>query len=550
MKWTYLNHKPVTSLSELEQVLLNNRQLDEDERKEFYNPVNPLKIKYSDVAIDDRQMKLAINRIKKAVDNNEQILIIGDYDADGVCGSTILFEAIKELGNQPTVFIPDRSKHGYGMSLETLDSIFKIQSPDLIITVDNGIVAFKAADYLEKKGVDLIITDHHQLDKKGFPPALSTVHSTLICGAGVAWLLAKELIGNKVELSLDMLGIATIADMMPLLKENRAMAYYGIKKLRSTKRIGLTTLFKVAGIKQKEINSGTVGFQIGPRINAMGRLNKNQAAFKLLTTNNPDFAVDLATQLNQINTKRRDMTQESLDLAITKVKSQLDNNILIAVSTAFHPGIVGLVAGGLVRKYTKPAIVLSKRSDRYKGSARSIEGINIINFLRKNQEEFEELGGHPMAAGMTIKIEKLELLMSKLNHQAAKFDQSLFQPSLLIETPIVYELISSKAISLVNKYAPFGQANPRPIFRLDNVQIKRIFTMGKNKSHLKLIVSDNSVNSALKFNAIWWGKADKAVNLNLGMRVNLAFTMQINQWKGKKSIQLIIKDIHEANQVG
>lgn len=517
------------------QILLQNRGLTTKEKiEEFFNPQKPWEIEL----IDKKQLKKAVLRIKEAIKNKEQIIVYGDYDADGVCATAILWETLHKLGAQVLPFIPDREKQGYGLSKKGIDEL----SAKLIITVDNGIVAHKAIEYAKKKGIDVIVTDHHQT--KDLPSAHSIIWSDKVCGASVAWFLAKALSPEIETEYLDLVCVATISDMMQLTEFNRSFVYHGLKELNKTRRIGLKALFEESGLKIGFIESWQVGYVIGPRLNAMGRMESALDSLRLLCTKDETRAQNLAAVLGITNKQRQELTIKTFDHAKNEIN--IDHKLLFAVHESYSAGVIGLVAGKLVEYFYKPAIVISKSKDICKGSVRSVKGFNIIEYLRilENQGYFEELGGHPMAAGFSFKTERLIEVEQKLQELALEhIKDEWLQPILYADCEIDLNAISNNLIAEIKKFEPFGQGNPQPNFVTKVVEISDCRQIGVTGKHLKLCFK----NGNKYLDAVAFGHGESAADLLPGKKVDILYTVDENTWNGNKKIQLKIRDIKRVS---
>src|ERR1035437_10522952 len=373
--------------------LLKNRGITtKKEIEDFLNP-QLSKVTTESVKINGSQLKNALARIKKAIKENQKIIVFGDYDVDGICASAILWETLNSMGANALPYIPSRFDEGYGLSKEGIDNLLKTGKIDLIVTVDNGIVANKAVDYANKKGIDVIITDHHVPTEK-LPNALAIVHTTLLCGTGVAYLLSGEIAKTQnakykiLDTHLELVVLATIADLVPLTGANRILVYFGLQKLRETKRPGLLALMNKAGIKKEEIDTYKIGHMIAPRLNAMGRLASAMDSLRLVCTNNKQKAESLAEILNETNLERQKITQESLIHAKNKAEEKGIKNLLFIADESYQQGIVGLIAGRMVEEYYLPSIIISKGEKYSRASARSVKGFNIVEFLRSTLGNF------------------------------------------------------------------------------------------------------------------------------------------------------------------
>ncbi len=542
-KWQLENNQKINSEEDLIKVLLENRGIKtKKEIDAFLNP-NLSDISKVSVNIDKANLNKSLKRIEKAIKTSENIIIFGDYDVDGICASAILWETLNALKAKVLPYIPSRFDEGYGLSIEGIDNLLKRQKVDLIITVDNGIVAHDAVDYANSKGIDVIITDHHVPAKK-LPKAFSIVHTTSVCGAGVAYILSKEIKKEKIEKEdkhLELVTLATIADLVPLTKENRILVFHGLKKLRETKRPGLLALFNKAKIKKEEIGVYEIGHVIAPRLNAAGRLADAMDALRLVCTNDRVKAENFANSLNKINFERQQITMDALSHAKTNVKKKELKNLIFIADKSYQQGIVGLVAGRLVEEYYLPSIVISKGEKFSKASARSVKGFNIIEFLRQAQDLLVDVGGHPMAAGFTVETKNLELLEKKLFQNAEKLiNKDNLERILRVDAKLLPELINSKVYLSLQKLSPFGMANPEPTFLTENLIIENVRFVGRDGKHLKLDLRFK--NSDLRIPGIYFG-ADENNKFSIGDKVSVVYVLDENEWNGNKSLQLKIKDI-------
>ena len=544
MNWHIVDSTIPQSTTELREILVNNLRLANHD--DFFSPQNPLDISLSEVEIDEAQLKTAVKRIIQAKENQEEIIIFGDYDADGVCSTAILWQTLYELGCKVTPFIPLREKHGYGLSDKALDDLLAKNKPNLIITVDNGIVAHAPAQRVIDGGIDLIITDHHQPEDK-LPPATAVVHSTKLCGATVSWMLAREVLkeaGEKIAdgWQLDLAAIATIADQVPLREANRSFAKYGLEALRKSSRLGLKALFAQAKQDQKMINSQSVGFGIAPRINAMGRLGHSMDALRLLLTKNKSRAEQLAKTLGETNSQRQEMTYEMYGHALSQSDDWKQEHIIIVHSAEYHEGVVGLIAGRLMERFYKPVVAISVGDGIAKASARSVPGVNIVELIREVRDDLLDVGGHPMAAGFGVEEKKLDKVITRLKKLAKeKIDKKLLKPSIDVEAVIPFGLINESAIQMVGEFAPFGQGNREPILGFKQIEVLQVFTMGADNQHLKVI--GKGEDGVTPINFLFWRRGSLAEKIASGDEIAIAGVLEVNEWRGKKSVQIRVKDI-------
>ncbi|MDH5533120.1 MAG: single-stranded-DNA-specific exonuclease RecJ [Candidatus Pacebacteria bacterium] len=549
MNWQITNNTFPNTHQELEDILLENLKIEDTET--FFNPPKPFDLKLKDLEIDEKQVKKAIKTIKGLNKEKDQIIVFGDYDADGITATAIMWRILYDLGYKVKPFIPDRIKHGYGLTPKAIDDLYLESEPKLIITVDNGIVAHEAIDYLNEKKCPIIITDHH-LPEEELPKATAIVHSTKVAGAGVSWILSREILKdheeniNKVEQTinkeLDLCGIATIADQMPMTDFNRAFAYWGVKQLQKSNRLGLQELLENSKIIKSEINASTVNFALAPRINAMGRLSNGIGALRLLCTPNRAQAKTLAKELSDTNVRRQDITFQQIKDAQEQVKEQIDENLLIVQSDDFHEGVIGLIAGKLSEKYHKPAIVIAIDGETAKASARSIPGVNIIELIRTVKDDLLAAGGHPMAAGFGVEVSKIKEVKQKLQQEAQKLDHNLFERNVELACNLPLGLVDEKTYDIIQKFQPFGQKNREPIFGLNNLTIVEIKKMGKKEEHLKLFVKDNSENS---IQIIFWRQGFMGDQLTEGEQIKVAGLISINKWRNRVTMQVIGRGIEK-----
>ncbi len=543
-KWNVI-HKGKKDLTnqQILTILLENRSIvTKKEQEEFLNPTFA-NINLKSLDLDVKEIKKSIQRIKKAIQNKEQIIVFGDYDVDGICGSAILWETLSNLGARALPYIPNRFDEGYGLSEAGIDNVLQ-KNPDtkLIITVDNGIVAAGAVDYANKKDIEVIITDHH-VAAKSLPKAYSIVHTTKLCGAGVAYVLSKQLKKEEIEKEdshLELVVLATIADLVPLTNANRVFVSKGIRRLQKTKRVGLLELFNVAGIETDKIDVYQVGHVIAPRLNAMGRLSSAMDSLRLLCTTSSKRAKDLASLLSTTNLQRQEITGEILLNAKLRAKEKALKNLIFIADKSYQQGVIGLVAGRLVEEFYLPSIVISKGEKLSKASARSVQGFNIIEFLREASDLMVDLGGHPMAAGFTVETDKLDLLEKKLYEKAEKLiSKNHLERILNIDLELTSNNINLELYTDILSLYPFGMANPEPLFLTKEIKISDLRIIGKEGRHIKLRLKSAS---GQVFEAIYFGGGQDNT-LRIGDIISVAYNLSLNEWNGNKNLQLIVRDI-------
>ncbi|MDO8621559.1 MAG: single-stranded-DNA-specific exonuclease RecJ [Candidatus Levybacteria bacterium] len=539
-KWKILNQ---SRIKDIKKVLLENRQIKtKEEIEEFLDPkLN--KVTAESVGIDKRELVKAINRIKTAIKNKERIVVFGDYDVDGICGTAILWETLNSLGAEVMPYIPHRVDEGYGLSIRGIENIknqkSNLKNVELIITVDNGIVANEAVKFANEQSIDVIVTDHH-VPSKVLPKALAIVHTTKLCGTGVAYMLAQELKMENFE-HLELVALATVADLVPLVGANRTLLKFGLEKLKQTKRIGLLELFKEAVLDPLKIDVYAIGHIIAPRINAMGRLEYAMDSLRLICTKNKDKAKVLALKLGSTNKERQQVTIEASEHAILNVRKGGKGKLLFVANEEYQQGVIGLVAGKLVEEFYKPAIVISKGEKFSKASARSISGFNIIEFIRKSSDLLVDAGGHPMAAGFTVETSKLIVLEKRLRELGEKdIDINSLIRTLKIDCELPLSSVTGDLYDSIQKLSPFGMGNPEPTFMSKNVIIEDIRLVGMDGKHIKLKIKDQKSNIALDGIGFGMGESSK---LHIGDKVDIAYTIDENEWLGSKRLQLKIKDL-------
>ncbi len=544
MKWHIQSTNTPKNLQELKKILLQNRKIKDE--KSFFKGVSPFKISLKELDISARDLTKIKKRLKKAKDNQEKIVIFGDYDADGISATAVLWQVLYAQSYNVLPFIPNRLKHGYGLSIKAINDLLLEQADvSLIITVDNGIVAHDTLKLLKKHKIDVIITDHHQKDEEKLD-ALAIFHSTKICGCALAWFLARELSSQKEkQLLTDLLAlvaIATVTDLMPLLMVNRSLLIYGLAVLRTNPSLGLQHLFASAKIDQSKIDTYTLGFQIGPRINAMGRLANGMDALRLLCTKNKTQATELSHLLQVTNEDRQNLTFDLTQSAEEIVAQETTEKIIILSSVDYHEGIIGLMAGKMTEKYAKPSIVISEGPEVSKASARSLPGFNITEFIRFFKKDLLEVGGHPLAAGFALETKKIPLVKIKMQKQAKiLLAKKNLEKILQVENVLPIKLLTLETVALVEQFAPFGLANPKPVFALQNATLKNYKLLGRDGEHLKLIVAFAGSNQ--EYEVLAWRQAALAQKLILGTKLNLAVSLDINSYRGSNRLQLILKDL-------
>jgi len=539
--------------AEIMKAILNNRQISDKNKDDFLSPPDPRQLSLKAVGIDDKEMDKAEKRILAAKKKKETVLIWGDYDTDGLTAAAILWQALwaKKINCFP--HIPQR-RDGYGLNMTVFRQLKKkYPQLGLIITVDNGITALKEIEKIQADGVDVIVTDHHARAKK-LPKAKAIVWTDQLAGAAVAWFLARRF--DKESAGLDLAGLGTVVDMMPLTGHNRSFAKFGLAAMRENSRPGLKALFDTAGIKAVDLKAYHFGFIIGPRLNAMGRIGESMESLRLLCTQKDSAARLLAQKIEQTNRRRQTMTKLACEKAETVVGVAKDK-ILLADIASLDPGIIGLVAGELTRKFHRPAIVLCQEKDVWRGSCRSIKGFNIIKALRKMEDLLVGVGGHDQAAGFTVKSKNLPKLKEKLIQLAeAEITPDLLIRQVKIDCQLNFYDLTFDLEKSIASLAPFGLGNPSPLFYTQGAIISRLKQVGRNNDHLKLILDDTATpeieatpadfeRSARPLDGIGFSMGQ--LDLAVGDKIDIAYNLTLNRWQGRETLQLKIKEIRKSS---
>jgi single-stranded-DNA-specific exonuclease len=500
-------------------------------------------------------LKEAVERILKAIENDEKILIWGDYDVDGTTGTVVLRKGLEILGAKTGFHVPHRFTEGYGVNIPALEKA-KENGFSLVITVDCGIRSFEPLIWAKENGLDVIVTDHHLSDEiKGNPPAVAVVNPNQtgceypdknLAGVGVAFKLIHALLKEKgrekiAKGFLKVVAIGTIADVMKLTGENRTIVKIGLQDLPKAHNFGLKALMEVADCNS-EMTSYDIGFRIGPRINAAGRMDAARHVVELLEADSFETARSLAEILDSRNRERQKVQQEITKLALFETVGITDKNFVVVAGEGWHRGVIGLAASKIAEKVYRPTIVISLEDGIGYGSARSISNYHLLNGLDSCAELFEQYGGHAAAAGMKIKQENIERLQEKLDEHAGKN----ISPEDLIPEIKIDALISSKTLNLdlvedLKKLEPFGMGNPKPVFTTKNLQItKEPFVM--KEKHLRLNLRDEN---GKQLEAVWWDGVEKSREQTLKPNscIELAYTPEANTWNGNTRLQLVVKDL-------
>lgn len=562
-EWIYKSND--TDEKSLIKRLLASRGITSE--KDIYEFLNPLEMELTSPNVFNDMTK-AVNRLSTAIDGNETIIIYGDFDADGVTSTSVLYKTLKFLGADVYYFIPDRENEGHGFDTKALIKLMTTIKPKVIISVDCGISDFDAVKFINSfKMIDVIITDHHEAPEV-LPEAYAIINPkapnaldaslsakqieylTYLAGCGVAFKVAQALL-KKYEKNefiyeiLPFVAVGTVADVVPLLGENRYFVTKGLELISQGKHYGLTRLLDSAGYDiAKGITSENIAFGIAPRINASGRLDTVDSALKVLISDNKQEIELAVTNLNELNQVRQRLCQEVYEQADSMLQKEGNKNpAIILYSDSWHIGIIGIVASKLVEKYYKPVFLMSyvKEKDQFRCSARSIEGVPLYDVISANSELFDGFGGHKLAAGLSFTGDKtpFEAVKKALNDTIKEYVSGKdLKPFVEIDSEVSMNEISLDLVEHLSQLEPFGASNPSPVFALKNLSITDKKTMGSDNSHLKLTVAQGADN----LSAIWWKHGNTV--LSKGDNLDLAFHPQINEFNGNVSVQLIIDDVH------
>lgn len=501
-------------------------------------------------------VKEAVLRIKQAAEKGEVVGIFADYDADGIPGAALLYRALRQIGIKAAVYIPNRET-GYGLAKEGIE-ILVSKKCTLIITVDLGIRSVDEAIYCKKKSLDLIVTDHH-LPGEEIPDALVVINPKQpgdrypfkeLCGCGVVYKLIvglSEVFPEKLDIkflkwSLDLVAISTIADVVPLLDENRILAKYGLTVINKTRNIGLANLLKVIGLdKSKKVDAYQVGFQIAPRINAPGRVDNATKSFELLVSSDETESLELANWLNEKNIIRQGQMDKAQEEAVGKIDAnKLNENKIIIVSGDWQRGIIGPTASRLVEKYGRPVIMFAREENTMTGSARSVSGVNIVEIFELCKGEIAKFGGHKGAAGITVAKDNFQKFEGKILQVAeAEITAEALIKKIKIDAKVDFTDLIMALYDDLTKFEPFGMGNSRPTFLISGVQFSTFRFVGKEANHFSAVIE----GPHYKFKAIWFSCPRLPEYFDKTKKYDIVFTLSLDEWQNKKTLSFNIQDL-------
>ncbi len=511
-------------------------------------------------------MQKAVDRIVAAIEAGEKIAIYGDYDVDGVTATAVLYSFFKSIDVDVQTYIPSRMDEGYGLNNEALKQLSS-EGITLLITVDCGVTSIEEVAYAKTVGIDVVVTDHHtlRLDEKGkvtLPEAVAVINPKRmdpdnplyeLAGVAVAFYLARAIqthFTEKLPLGqekwlLDLVALGTICDIVPLTGENRILANYGLKVLRKTRRVGIQALSATAEVAVESIDSYKVGFLLGPRLNASGRLEHAKKSLDLLLSEDLEAAQKIAVDLNEINLERQELTERIVTEARDIIaKDPSRKSIYLLANETWPSGVVGIVASRLVDEFRRPMLIAEDLGDTIKGSARSVEGFNVVEALATIGTHFEHFGGHAFAAGFSLKKDKFVLINEELVRIAdEKIEVEKLQPEIEIDTSILNTEITQEFISQLSLLEPFGRGNKKPVFAIMGARIADYRLVGNPAVHLKLTIEQGGIN----LSGIAFGYGEQAT-FEAEKSYDLAVTLELNEWNNRKTPEFRVIDIREAQK--
>ena len=562
----------------LAQVLVNRGFRDEESARQFLNP----QLRQLSDPFELPDMAAAVDRVLAAIDRRERILIYGDYDVDGVTSTALLWRVLHAAGATVENFLPHRMAEGYGLSAGGVARCLRERKPDLLIAVDCGTSSVNEIAGLQRQGVDVIVLDHHEPPEQ-LPQCVGVVNPKRVVAAnltpnssgrvrggvgepqqgfaatrpwhalasvGVSFKLAHALQkrgrdqglawANDLDLRehLDLVAVGTVADLVPLTGENRILTQTGLERLPTSNKVGLRALMDIADLPD-EVTPYHIGFRIGPRLNAAGRVGDAMAALELLLTEDRGRAAELAKFLNDYNTERQRIEEQMVGEALAMARAEVDlgrERVLVLAKEGWHVGVIGIVASRVLQEFYRPTVIIGIGDGMGKGSCRSIAGFSIIGALSECAPLLDGFGGHEMAGGLSVKAEKIPALREALNKIAARaLDDEDLTPRVMIDAEVRLADLGSGFFEQLKKFEPFGMGNPAPLFVMNNVRLRGAPRV-VGKGHLKFFVTDGETRTE----AIWWGAG--ACELPVG-EFDVAFAPELNEYRGAETVQLNVKDV-------
>ncbi|HID38665.1 MAG TPA: single-stranded-DNA-specific exonuclease RecJ [Calditrichaeota bacterium] len=549
-KWKILNHDLSRSIVD---VILENRGLPPDHMDPF---------RLSDRIHDPSllpDMDIGVERIIRAIKNNEKIFIYGDYDVDGITSTALMIYFFNKINYPVQYQLPHRERDGYGLRISSVDYLAS-QGADLIITVDNGITSNDAIDYAISKGIDVVVTDHH-LQETELPRATAVINPNrsdskypfkTICGAAVAFKLIHALGEKLLPIDdykqfllnhLDLVAIGTIADVMPLRDENYALVKFGLKVLANTRKPGLIELKKAAGIREKVLTPISVGFFLAPRLNASGRMEEASIAVELLTTRSTERARELSSYLNKLNRQRQELQAGYVRDALSQIpdETELMHKVIFVYNDTWQAGLIGLVSGNLKERFGRPVFAFTRdEAGNYIGSARSVDAFHVTNALTRFSHYFINYGGHQKAAGLTVPQDKFtEFKEEFLAYAEEAIEENELISELKVDSIVDIDQLNLATARRLQDIGPFGETNPEPLLLLEGARIREIMPLSNGK-HLKLYIE----KSNQIFECVWWNSGDFKDIVAFGSPIDLVFKLNVHNWQGTERLQLTVEDLN------
>jgi len=573
-RW-YLRRRPAPGferqLPQLEPVLakvLYARHIDTADRARAFLAADGELANPFDLA----DMGQAVGRLRRAIASKEHLVVYGDFDVDGISATTLLVSALRDLGADVRPYIPDRFAESYGLNTDALGRLYE-EGARLVITVDCGIRSRDEIAYAQGLGLDIIVTDHHTVPD-ALPPAVAIVNPKRpdcrypfkdLSGVGVAFRLADALFRVSERMGganpavhdasrfLDLVALGTIADIVPLTGENRLLAQWGLQRLRTSPRPGLLALMEASHTPPGAVDSQAIGFRLGPRLNAAGRLEHGELAYQLLMSGSPDDARQLAEQLDSMNAQRQQLLEEQLAQARGGLGAGDDRRLLFVDGPDFHEGIVGLIASRLCDEFYRPALVMRRGEERTRGSARSIEGFHITKALQACADLLIRFGGHAQAAGFTLASKDIEALRQRLEAYCREhLPDTLLERRVDVDAIISLDELTEETPVGLGLLEPCGEGNPQASLASLAVRIRETRAVGQEGKHLRLLVDagdDDSVASTRALTAIAFRQGELAEALSPGDRVDLVYSPSLNNWQGETRLELVVHALRPSSRV-
>ncbi|HWQ88817.1 MAG TPA: single-stranded-DNA-specific exonuclease RecJ, partial [Desulfitobacteriaceae bacterium] len=507
-----------------------------------------------------KDMSRLMSRLSRTHQNGDKVLVYGDFDVDGITGTALLYKTLVDLGFKAVTYIPHRQEEGYGLHRQALAKAAQA-GVKLIITVDCGITAFEEVEFARELGLEVVITDHHEPPER-LPAALAILNPKVpdsgypfseLAGVGVAFKLAQALlqefktcgVGMQTQTELlDLVALGTIADVVPLIDENRVLVYHGLRQMEHSVHPGLEALLLECGLLNKTLKAGTIAFIMAPRLNAVGRMDSARSGLELLLTTNPKRAQELARKLSAENIRRQNTEKKILAEAMAQLPAEDLPRVIVLASAGWHHGVLGIVASRLAERYHRPVFMLGLEDKLAKGSARGIPGYHVLEQLDLQADLLKKYGGHRQAAGITLAAENISRLREGLNAEAGKLPAVIFQKKMQIDSIVDFAMLTASLQEELEQLAPFGYGNSGPVLAVRQLPVAKLSLVGENGSHLKLRLGPEGTLDGIAFR-----QGERLPELLPHSQLDLAFTLDINSFRGRQQLQLVVKDIQNKAEV-